>query len=127
MMGVAKDIVSTRSLARAWEDLYDAARQVCGAHYEYRGDVLLVFAKNDTVIRWRDAFPGCKYPEDVQIMLPEYKQKYFPQVRNLNIEILPGNHLAPEADAERYVQTALMSMAPTYHTTATGYRAREEK
>ncbi len=112
MIGVVNDVLSTRSVTCAWEDLRDATRQICGANYDYCGDVLLVFAENDTVIRWRDAFPGCKCPEDVQIMLPDYKQKYFPQVRNLKVEILPGNHLAPEADAERYIQTALMGIDP---------------
>ena len=120
MIGVASDVVSTRSVTCPWEDLRDAARQVCGAHYEYSGDVMLVFAENDTVIRWTDTFPGCKYPKDVQSMLPEYKHEYFPNVRNLKIEILPGNHLAPEADAERYIQTALMSMDPIYQTSAEG-------
>jgi len=117
MMGIVKDIVSTRSVTCAWEDLNDAARQVCGAHYEYSGDVLLVFAENDTIIRWGDVFPGCKSPGEVQTILPEYRQKYFPQVRNLKVEILPGNHIAPEADAERYIQTACKVLELLHCTT----------
>lgn len=112
ILGIVNDVLSTRSVTCAWEDLRDATRQICGANYDYCGDVLLIFAENDTVIRWEDAFPGCRCPEDVHFMLPEYQRKYFPQVRNLKVEILPGNHFAPEADAERYIQTALMGIDP---------------
>ena len=112
MLGVANDVVSTRSAVSAWEDVRDAAGQVCGANYDFSGDVVLVFAENDTAIRWRDAFPGCKHPKDVQHLLPEYQQTYFPQVRSLQVDILPGNHLAPEADAEMYIQAACKGLNP---------------
>lgn len=118
--GMASDVLSTRSIACAWEDLRDAARQVCGANYDYNGDVILIFAENDTVISWRDAFPGCKSPGDVQTILQEYRQRYFPRVRNLKVEILPGNHIAPEADAERYVQAACRGLDPLQRIRVSG-------
>jgi len=112
ILGVANDVVSTRSAASAWKDVRDAAGRVCGADFDFSGDVVLIFAENDTAIRWRDAFPECKHPKDVQQMLPEYQQTHFPQVRSLQVDILPGNHLAPEADAEMYIQAACKGLNP---------------
>lgn len=78
--------------------------RVVGRGYEYDGQVVLLFAEDDTVIRWRDVFPSCEDSSSVGHFLAEYRRNNFPKVRVLRVRILDGDHAAPELQAPIYVR-----------------------
>lgn len=96
--GIAGDAVRSRSLRRPLEDAGWATHKVTGKGFSYPHQVALIFAAQDSVIRWRDVFPGCAAPDDLAPCLDGYRQADFPHVSSLDVLVLPGNHASPETD-----------------------------
>jgi len=102
----ARDLSRSRSLRSVTDGVQWASRKVVGEGYEYTGQVVLLFGRDDTVIRWRDVFPSCEDPSKVDQLLAEYRRNDFPGVSVLRVSILNGDHAAPEMQAELYVRAA---------------------
>jgi hypothetical protein len=68
---------------------------------------VLLFGAQDTVVRWRDAFPECDRPQDISTSLAKYQKKNFPSARHVEVQIVEGAHVAPEVDAPSFLQTGL--------------------
>jgi pimeloyl-ACP methyl ester carboxylesterase len=105
--GLILDLVRGRSLRRLVEDVGWACRRVPGPDFDYPGEVILVFGKQDTVIRWRDVFPGCNDVAQLAEHLPTYREENLPRARRVEVLVLEGNHMSPETEAEDFVGPAL--------------------
>jgi pimeloyl-ACP methyl ester carboxylesterase len=108
--GFAADLLHTRSPRRLANDLRWVGKKVVGPHYGYRGNVVIVLSENDTFFSWRRLFPDCDRLEDLPNHLEQYCQIDFPRAKRVDLQVLPGNHLAPELHAPDYLQAALGSM-----------------
>ncbi|MBC8264346.1 MAG: hypothetical protein H8E47_09515 [Anaerolineales bacterium] len=106
LAGVFRGLLRSKSWRRVINDIRWASGKVTGQYYEYDGMVVILFAENDGVIRWRDAFPACQHPGDIGPFLEEYQKRDFPMVRGLQVRVLEGSHVAPETRAPLYVRTA---------------------
>lgn len=104
--GMAGDLVRTRSLRRVVDDARWAAQKVTGPDFGYGGRVALVFAEDDTVIRWQAVLPGCTTPAEIPGCLADYQRTDFPCAGSLAVRVLSGNHLSPGVDPD-YARTAL--------------------
>jgi hypothetical protein len=106
LRGMARDLIRSRSLQRVLDDIRWASRKVPGPGFAYGGDVALVFARSDTVIRWQAVFPACAAPEEIPAHLDEYRRADFPAAAQLQVTVLKGDHLSPESAASEYVRAA---------------------
>ena len=70
------------------------------------GSVLL-FGTLDTVVRWHDILPECDRPQNIPTSLVKYQEKNFPLVQRLEVQVVPGDHAAPEVDAASFLRTGL--------------------
>ena len=107
LAGLFCDLVRTKSLRRVINDVRWASEKVAGKDYEYDGMAVILFGEQDGVIRWRDVFPACQHPGDIETFLEDYKKRDFPLARGLRVRVLEGSHIAPEIRAPLYVKTAL--------------------
>jgi hypothetical protein len=107
LRGVWQDMIRSRSPRWLLDDMRWASRKVPGAGYSYGGDVALVFARDDTVIRWRAVFPGCATPEEIPAHLDAYRHAEFPNAARLQVAVIEGDHLSPESAAEAYASCAM--------------------
>lgn len=105
--GVVRDLWRGRSLRRLLEDIGWAARKVSPGPISYPGEVVLLFGAQDTVVRWQDAFPDCEQPQDIPTALTAFQEQNFPQARRVEVQVLAGSHIAPEADAAAFLRTGL--------------------
>jgi hypothetical protein len=92
------------------DDMRWAARKVTGPDFDYGGDVALVFARDDTVIRWHAAFPQCATPEEIPTHLDAYHRAELPNAAGLQVAVLEGGHLSPASTASEYAQAAFVSL-----------------
>lgn len=106
LRGMALDGIRTRSLRRVLEDIRWASRKVPGPDFNYGGNAALVFARNDTVIRWQAIFPDCSGPQEIPAHLDAYRRAEFPDAARLQVAVLEGDHLSPENAAAEYARTA---------------------
>jgi pimeloyl-ACP methyl ester carboxylesterase len=105
--GVLRDLWRGRSLRRLFEDIGWAASKVAPGPIGYPGEVVLLFGAQDTVVRWRDAFPDCDLPQNIPRSLAEYQKRNFPQASRIEVQVIDGAHVAPEVDAPTFLQTGL--------------------
>jgi hypothetical protein len=89
------------------EDIGWASRKVPGKRFGYRGEVVLLFGTQDTVVRWHDVLPECDRPQDIPTYLTKYQEKNFPLAKRIEVQVVPGDHAAPEVDAASFLQTGL--------------------
>ena len=106
LAGLFCDLLRSKSLKRVINDIRWASEKATGKDYGYDGEVVILFGEKDGLIRWRDVFPACQHPGDIETFLEEYKKRYFPMVRGLQVRVLEGSHVAPETHAPLYVETA---------------------
>jgi hypothetical protein len=106
LFGILRDLVRSRSVRRVVEDIRWAGRKVPGPGFDYPGDVALVFARGDSVIRWQDVFPACSGPEEIPPKIENYRHSDFPLAAHLRVAVLEGDHLSPEHDGARYAREA---------------------
>lgn len=106
-IGLIRDLWRSKSPSRLTEDLRWAGRNVASRPLGYTGEVVLLFGAQDTVVRWRDAFPECERPQDISGILQEYQEKYYPQARRVEVQVIEGAHVAPEADAPSFLRVGL--------------------
>ena len=106
LAGVFCDFLRSKSLRRVINDIRWASKKVNGKNYKYDGIVVILFGTKDTVIRWQDVFPACQHPSNIGQFVEEYKKRNFPMVRRLEVQVLEGNHVAPEVNALLYVKSA---------------------
>ncbi|MEJ2209240.1 MAG: hypothetical protein P8129_09415 [Anaerolineae bacterium] len=106
-VGLGRDLWRGRSLRRLVEDVAWAACKVPGPEFEYSGEVVLLCGAQDTVVRWRDALPGCACPADVEGALPAFQRDCFPRARRLELRVVEGDHVAPETDAPAFLRLGL--------------------
>jgi hypothetical protein len=104
--GILGDLFATRSLRRLKEDICWICRKAPGTEFGFKGDVVILFAEGDTVIRWRDVFPTSPQAQDIPGVLEDYRQNNFPFVNRLVVDVLEGNHASPETDPELYYRRA---------------------
>lgn len=114
--GVVGDLFYTRSIRRLLEDICWICVKAPGERYGFSGRVVILFGARDSVIRWRDVFPACAQPGDIQGVLDDYRKYNFPFVRRLVVEVLEGNHASPETDPQIYYQHALAALGSTQET-----------
>ena len=107
LVGIARDCWRTRSLRRAIDDIHWACRKVPGKEYGYGGEVVIIFGRQDTVIRWQDVFTDCEQPDQIPGILPAYKQDNFPQASRLEVRVIEGDHLGPECKAPAFARLVL--------------------
>jgi hypothetical protein len=105
--GLVRDLWRSRSFRALIEDLRGATQKVPGREYDYPGEVAVLFAARDRVIRWRDVFPGCQTPEDLAAILPGFQQANFPRVKRLQVQIVDGDHVSPEKHAPAFLRPGL--------------------
>jgi pimeloyl-ACP methyl ester carboxylesterase len=105
--GLVRDLWRGRSARWLVEDLGWAARKVTHGPLGYSGEVVLLFAAQDTVVRWHDLFPECERSQSIARSLAAYQQKTFPRARRVEVQVIAGNHVAPEVDAPTFLQTGL--------------------
>jgi hypothetical protein len=105
--GMLRDLWRTRSLRRVIDDIGWAAIKVPGPEFIFDGEVVLLFGAQDTVVRWRDAFPGCEQPEDIPTHLPAFTAENFPRASLVEVQAIEGSHVSPEADATRFLGAGL--------------------
>lgn len=106
-VGLVRDLWRGRSLPRLVEDVAWAACKVPGQEFGYTGDVVLLCGAQDTVVRWRDALPGCACPADVGDALPALRRDCFPRARRVELHVVDGDHVAPETDAPAFLRLGL--------------------
>jgi pimeloyl-ACP methyl ester carboxylesterase len=111
LRGVLTDLYRSRSLRRLIHDARWAGKKLVGREFTYEGTVVVLFGESDTVIRWRDVFPECQHPGDIDPILDEYRKRDFPLVRSIKVQVLEGNHMAPETSAPVYIETAFNFLA----------------
>jgi pimeloyl-ACP methyl ester carboxylesterase len=104
LRGMGRDLICSRSPGQVLDDIRWASRKVPGPDFDYGGDVALVFARNDTVIRWQAIFPGCASSEEIPAQPDAYRRSDFPKAARLRVDVLEGNHLSPERAAAQYNQ-----------------------
>jgi pimeloyl-ACP methyl ester carboxylesterase len=104
--GFAADLVHTRSPMRLVSDLRWVGKKVVGPQYGYKGSVVIILSEHDAFFHWRELFPNCARVEDVGEHLEHYYQRNFPNVRGIDLRVLPGSHLSPELHAAEYLQNA---------------------
>jgi hypothetical protein len=107
LRGMWRDLVHSRSLYAVLDDIRWAARRVTGPGFSYGGDVALVFARGDTVIRWQAAFPHCTTPQEIPDHLDAYRRAELPNAARLQVAVLEGDHLSPESAAIIYVSSVM--------------------
>jgi hypothetical protein len=105
--GLARDLARTRSVRRLVEDIRWAGTQVSGPDFAYPGHVVLLFGREDTVVRWQDALPGCAQPEEIAACLADYGQQAFPLAQRVEMQVIEGAHVAPETDATAVLERGL--------------------
>jgi len=108
--GILGDLFATGSLRRLKEDICWVCVKAPGQGYGFKGRVVILYAEDDTVIRWRDVFPACAQAQDIQNVLDEYRRNNFPGASQLFVDVLEGNHASPESDPELYYQRALAAL-----------------
>jgi pimeloyl-ACP methyl ester carboxylesterase len=108
--GFATDLAHTRSPIRLVNDLRWVGKKVVGPQYGYPGSVVIVMGDHDAFFHWRRLFPLCDRIEDLPDHLDHFARQEFPNVRGFDLQVLPGNHLAPELHAPEYLQTASESL-----------------
>jgi len=106
-VGLLRDLWRGRSLRRLVEDVAWAACKVTGPEFDYSGEVVLLCGAQDTVVRWRDALPGCACPADVEGALPAFRRDCFPRARRVEVRVVEGDHVAPETDAPAFLRLGL--------------------
>lgn len=106
-IGLLRDLVRTNSVKRLTEDIGWACSRVTGRSLAYPGDVVLLFGKQDTAVRWQDIFPDCAGQEQIASSLVAYRQREFPGARSVEVRLLAGYHVAPEVNAVAFVETGL--------------------
>ena len=104
--GIYRDLIRARSPRRVAVDVWWATRNVPGPAFRYDGDVAIIFGADDRVIRWRDVCPECTSPQEVAGAVEQLRQRDFPCVHSLQVQVLAGNHLSPDTDAA-FARTAL--------------------
>ncbi len=107
LAGLVKDLVRSRSLKRLTADVRWACRRVPGPAFGYTGEVVLLCAARDSVVRWRDAFPECDASQAVEPWLPAFTGENFPLASRVEVRVLPGDHVSPEVDAGSFLRTGL--------------------
>jgi len=106
-IGLVRDLWRGKSAKRLVEDLGWATRKVASSPLGYTGQVVLLFGAQDTVVRWRDAFPECVQPKDISRSLPAYQEANFPQARHVEVQVIEGTHVTPETDAPAFLPAGL--------------------
>jgi pimeloyl-ACP methyl ester carboxylesterase len=105
--GLLRDLWRSRSPRRLSDDIGWATRSVASSPLGYTGEVVLLFGAQDTVVRWRDTFPGCERSLELSESLAEYRETNLPGARSVEVRVLEGSHIAPEVDAPTYLYTGL--------------------
>jgi hypothetical protein len=106
LRGMWQELIRSRSLRRALDDMRWASRKVPGPGFGYSGAVALVFARGDMVIRWQAVFPACTGPQEIPAHLDDYRRSDFPKTAQFRVTVLEGDHLSPESAAAEYARTA---------------------
>jgi hypothetical protein len=107
LVGVAEDYWRTRNIRRILEDIRWACQKVVGLQNEYDGEVVLLFGKKDTVIRWQAVFPRCEDPSEIPDRIDAFQKRELPHCRRLEVAVVEGDHVAPEADPETFLRPGL--------------------
>jgi hypothetical protein len=107
LRGLVHDLLRSGSLKRLIEDVRWAGKKVIGEGLDYPSQVAILMGQDDTVIRWREVFPGCQDPTDLAGHLDDFRRRGFPRARRVEVAVVKGNHLSPETDAPAFVRLAL--------------------
>jgi hypothetical protein len=91
---------------RVLDDIRWASRKVPGSAFDYCGDVAIVLARDDTVIRWQAVFPECAGQQEIPAHIDAYRHADFPHAAQLQATVLGGDHLSPEHSATDYARAA---------------------
>jgi pimeloyl-ACP methyl ester carboxylesterase len=106
-IGLVHDLWRARSLARLVADVVWAGRRVPGPAFPYPGEVLVIWGRHDSLIRWQDVFPTCADPDGLPSAMPSFRQQNLPCARRVEMAVIDGDHVAPEADAIEFVRLGL--------------------
>jgi hypothetical protein len=105
--GLLLDLARSRSPRRLVDDVLWACVKIPGPAFDYPGHVVLLFGKQDTVIRWQDPFPGCSRPAQLADCLPTYRRENFAKARQVEVRLVEGNHMGPEFDPGAFLRPGL--------------------
>jgi hypothetical protein len=105
-VGLVRDLGRSKSVSRLVKDVGWAGKRVTGRDCRYPGDVVLLFGKEDTAVRWQDAFPAANQSE-ANASLAEQGQDAFPEARRVEVRVIPGSHVDPETDAGTFLRAGL--------------------
>jgi pimeloyl-ACP methyl ester carboxylesterase len=109
--GLVIDLIRSRSIRYLVDDVRWACHKVPGSDFDYPGEVILLLGTSDSVIRWRDPFPGCQSPDQLAVFLPAFEQANFPVSRRVEVCLVDdaagANHITPEIDPVLFVRPGL--------------------
>jgi len=107
LKGLLWDLQRSRSLRRLIADVRWACRRVPGPTFGYTGEVVLLWAEGDSVVRWRDAFQVCDCCQEIERSLPDFTRDNFPLAGRVEVRVLPGDHLSPEVTSASFLTVGL--------------------
>lgn len=125
-VGLLRDLWRTKSPRRLVDDIGWAAAKVPGRGFTFSGEVVLVFGAQDTVIRWQSAFPGCVRPEEISACRAAFQTDNFPSAARLEVQVIEGAHVAPEARAPAFLQAGLSVLGQLDEGKSADTQSREE-
>jgi pimeloyl-ACP methyl ester carboxylesterase len=105
--GIVRDLWLSKSPKRLMDDIAWATRKVADEPLGYPGEIVLLFGAQDTVIRWRDAFPKCPQSQNIPSFLTRYQKENFPHAKLVEVQVIEGAHIAPEVNAPSFLQIGL--------------------
>jgi hypothetical protein len=105
--GLVTDLARSRSLRNLIDDVRWACRKVPGPDFDYPGEVVLLLGSQDSVIRWRDPFPGCQAPDQLPALVPAFQEANFPTSGRVEVCLVEGNHITPEIEPVVFVRPGL--------------------
>jgi len=106
-IGTARDLWRSKSLKRLFDDITWATRKVSDKPLGYTGEIVLLYGAQDTVIRWKDAFPECDKPQNIPEFLTTYQKENFPHSKLVDVRVIEGSHIAPEVNAYSFLKLGL--------------------
>ncbi|MBN1660057.1 MAG: hypothetical protein JXA93_16775 [Anaerolineae bacterium] len=109
--GLLIDLVRSRSLRNLVDDIRWACHKVPGPDFDYPGEVVLLLGTSDSVIRWRDPFPGGPTPDQLASLVPAFQETNFPASKRVEVRLIDdaagANHITPEINPPLFVRPGL--------------------
>lgn len=105
--GIWRNLITLKSIRKVIMDLFNSSKKVSGVNYRYEGNLIILFSVNDSVVKWRDCFPGITLPLDNK-SIREFQKQNFPFIKNLDICVIAGDHISPETEPNEFIDRSMI-------------------